>query len=217
MSEESNPGATFGYVYVVTNPGMPGLVKIGKTTLDDVQTRLAQLYTASGVPFPFKLEFAGRVEDPTRVEQALHTAFGPQRVNPKREFFSIEAGQAIAILKLLHTDDQTEAIASRPVEGVEQSDIAAGEQFRTRRPSLDFNALLIPTGSELISTKDPTLIAVVVGPRRVRFGDAEMSITAATRQALGLSYSVGPAPYWTYAGRLLRDIYNDAYPFDGQE
>lgn len=88
-------------VYVVTNPAMPGLVKIGRTSSEEAQTRLAQLYS-TGVPFPFRLEFACRVANPEEVEAALHTAFAPQRVNARREFFQIEAGQAIAILKLLH-------------------------------------------------------------------------------------------------------------------
>lgn len=72
----------YSIVYVITNPSMPGLVKIGKTLQDDASIRLAQLYS-TGVPFPFKLEFACRVLDPDAVEQALHTAFAPQRVNAK--------------------------------------------------------------------------------------------------------------------------------------
>jgi hypothetical protein len=66
---------------------MPGLVKIGYTLSEDAAARIAQLY-ASGVPFPFKLEFAAKVTNADEVERALHRAFAPNRVNPKREFFS---------------------------------------------------------------------------------------------------------------------------------
>ena len=38
-----------GYVYVLTNEAMPGLVKIGRTTANDPQTRVSNLYT-TGVP-----------------------------------------------------------------------------------------------------------------------------------------------------------------------
>jgi hypothetical protein len=39
-------------VYVLTNPAMPGLVKIGKTTQVEVEERMKQLY-GTGVPVPF--------------------------------------------------------------------------------------------------------------------------------------------------------------------
>ena len=61
-------------VYLLTNPAMPGLVKIGRTSQEDAQKRLDALYS-TGVPVPFELVFACRVEDSARVEQALHTAF----------------------------------------------------------------------------------------------------------------------------------------------
>jgi hypothetical protein len=68
-------------VYVLTNPAMPGLVKIGQTAAEDAAIRIAQLYS-TGVPFPFKLEFAAKVSNPDEVESALHRAFAPSRANP---------------------------------------------------------------------------------------------------------------------------------------
>jgi hypothetical protein len=41
---------TLNIVYVLTNPAMPGLVKIGYTYSEDAATRIAQLYS-SGVLF----------------------------------------------------------------------------------------------------------------------------------------------------------------------
>ena len=66
-----------GIVYVLTNPSMPGLVKIGKTTRETVGARLNELYS-TGVPVPFECAFAGRVNDVSKVEQAFHQAFGIQ-------------------------------------------------------------------------------------------------------------------------------------------
>lgn len=82
-----------GIVYLLTNPAMPGLVKIGKTTRDDPQLRMGDLYT-TGVPLPFDCELAMEVEDETQVETAFHQAFEPNRINPKREFFKIDVVQA---------------------------------------------------------------------------------------------------------------------------
>jgi T5orf172 domain len=196
-------------VYVLSNPAMPGLVKIGKTYNDNAELRLAQLYT-TGVPFPFQVEFACRVENCDEVERALHTAFAPNRINPRREFFQIDAAQAIAILKLLHVSDDTEEFQT-PAPGVDQSEINAGEQFRQRRPNLNFQEMGIPIGAELVSTVDGQS-ASVVGPRHVEFRGQRTSLTAATREILRLDYSVAPGPYWSFQGKLIKDIYNDTYP-----
>ena len=81
----------YGIVYLLTNPVMPGLVKIGMTTRDDIDARLKELYT-TGVPVPFECQFACKVDkkDCVKIEHALHTAFAPQRVNANREFFRIQ-------------------------------------------------------------------------------------------------------------------------------
>ena len=44
-----------GYVYILSNPWMPNLIKIGFTTRD-IQERLAELNSATGVPEPFIIE-----------------------------------------------------------------------------------------------------------------------------------------------------------------
>lgn len=195
-------------VYVLTNPAMPGLVKIGRTDQDDANTQIAQLYT-TGVPVPFKLEFACKVPNSEEVERALHIAFGPSRVNPKREFFTLNADQAIAILRLLHTEDTTAAVVQQPT-GLDQQSLAAADQLRSRRPNINFEEMGILSGEVLQSIHNDTTVTIV-GPRKVMLGDTELSLTAATRQALGTDYSVQPGPHWTYKGRLVSDIYEETY------
>jgi len=46
-----------GIVYVLINPAMPGLIKIGRTNQEDVKYRMSQLYT-TGVPLPFECVYA---------------------------------------------------------------------------------------------------------------------------------------------------------------
>ena len=88
---------------------MPGLVKIGKTTRDNPQVRMGELYS-TGVPVPFECVKAVKVNDEVAVETALHTAFGPNRINSKREFFEIDAIQAAVLLEQLGTEDVTPQI-----------------------------------------------------------------------------------------------------------
>ena len=51
----------YGIVYLLTNPVMPGLVKIGMTTQEDIDKRMKELYT-TGVPVPFECQFACKVK-----------------------------------------------------------------------------------------------------------------------------------------------------------
>lgn len=195
-------------VYVLTNSAMPGLVKIGYTAQEDANTRIGQLYT-TGVPVPFKLEFACKVKNADEVEKALHVAFAPNRINPRREFFQMDPEQAIAILRLLHVEEATTEVESQP-SPVDEESKTAGERLKSRRPNLNFEEMGIPIGAELRSIQTDN-VATVESERTVRFDCEEMSLTAATRKDLALDYSVAPGPRWTYNGVILREIYNDTY------
>jgi hypothetical protein len=195
-------------VYVLSNPAMPGLVKIGRTDNEDASVRIGQLYT-TGVPVPFDLEFACRVDNPDAVENALHTAFAPNRINANREFFKIEPEQAVAILKLLQIRDATKEVNAQPSD-IDRESIAAGAELKRKGPKFNFSEMGIPLGATLQFTRGEAE-ATVVGAKKVRFLDEEMSLTSATRQALKLDYNVAPGLYWTINGRLLRDIYEETY------
>jgi hypothetical protein len=114
-----------GIVYVLTNEAMPGIVKIGRTSGDTVERRVAELSRATGVPLPFRVAVARRVHDAVKVEKALHVAFGRERVNPAREFFSIEPFRLIELLNAFPGTDltpETEAAAEREVKIYETLD-----------------------------------------------------------------------------------------------
>ncbi len=197
-------------VYVLTNPAMPGLIKIGQTSREDANARIAELYT-TGLPVPFKLEYACKVPNPEEVESGLHIAFARWRVNPKREFFRMEPGEAIAILRLLH-EDATDEVEKQPTV-VDQQSLEAAEILRSRRPNMNFTEMGIAVGETLHSIHDETVVTVC-GPRKVRFGEEEFSLTAVTRQVLGIEHSVQPGPHWNYKGRRLSDIYEETYSED---
>ena len=196
------------FVYVLTIPTMPGLVKIGYTNQDDVRVRIADLYR-TGVPVPFQIEYVCRVENAQAVENALHIAFRPNRINPNREFFKIDPEQAIVILKLFRDEDITEEVIQQP-SGIDQESMAATENLISRRPRLNFEEMHIPVGSVLNSTHDERTV-VVTSPNQVRLGEEEMSLSAATKQVLGLGYNVRPIHHWTFNGISLRKIYSETY------
>ena len=199
------------YVYVLTNPAMPGLVKIGRTDAADPEERAKQLYT-TGVPVPFVVEFAGHVDDPQKVEQALQTAFEPHRVNPKREFFRIEPAQAIAILDLFDSEDVTTTVAADLSTDLTPQERQAGERLLKRRPQLNFDEMSIAHGSELVYVKDDSLRAVVVEAKKVSFEGEIVALSVATKQVLGTDYYVAPTKHWLSEGRSLQEIYDETYP-----
>lgn len=205
-----------GIVYVLTNPAMNGLVKIGKTLKKDVEARMKELYT-TGVPLPFKCEYACCVDANiySDVEKAFHIAFNPYRINDNREFFRIDPEQAIALMKILDkgVNDVTSEVEAEISGLLNQNDKNAIEKERKRRPNLNFIEMSIPIGSNLYYTLDLNLSCKVIGEKKILFNEQEMSLSALTNQLLGKSYGYGviPTKYWTYNGQLLYDLYNTTY------
>ena len=200
-----------GIVYLLINEAMPGLVKIGKTTRNDPQLRVDELYNSS-VPVPFECVLAMRVDDSSSVEHALHTAFGPQRVNLRREFFKIAFEQAVPILRIIGSEDVTPAV-NETNNTISEIEWATSEELRKRRPKLNFSEMGITPGCVLNAIKGEET-ATVVNDRQVSFRDQTMSLTNATRVCRDLSYTVNPCPYWLYSGRRLSDIYEETYLLD---
>ena len=58
-----------GSVYVLPNPAMLNMVKIGKTTRD-VELRLADLYS-TGVPLPLECEYPEKVKNVDKTEKSI--------------------------------------------------------------------------------------------------------------------------------------------------
>jgi hypothetical protein len=85
-----------GYVYILTNEAMPGLVKIGKTSRD-VVGRANELYQ-TGVPLPFRVAHWCKTPDCDELETWVHDSLSQERVSPSREFFRCEAEYAVQVL-----------------------------------------------------------------------------------------------------------------------
>ncbi len=84
---------TVGFVYVLSNKAMPGIVKVGMTT-KLAEDRAKQLHT-TGVPLPFDVEFRALTSRPHEVEQCAHKFLESFRISPKREYFQVSPDIAI--------------------------------------------------------------------------------------------------------------------------
>ena len=87
------PDSGDGFVYVLINPHMEGLVKIGKTTRDPM-SRAAELSQHTGLPADFILVFQQEVTNCDVVEQLVHEKLKKHRL-PNKEFFSVPVDKAI--------------------------------------------------------------------------------------------------------------------------
>lgn len=88
-----------GYVYILTNKAMPGLIKIGQTART-VQERADELYT-TGVPIAFDIAHEFPCENHEKLERQMHTELEKHRFNENREFFEYSADDAFELLQKL--------------------------------------------------------------------------------------------------------------------
>jgi hypothetical protein len=79
-----------------------------------------------------------------------------------------------------------------------------------KRPRLNFGKMGIPAGSVLKSVAGYATVQVT-GPHTVSFEGLEMSLSEATRKALGRSYNSNPCPQWTFNAKSVGRIYDETY------
>jgi len=100
-----------GWIYIFSNPSMPGLLQIGQTN-SNVESVLKKLDTTS-VANPFKKEYEALIVESKQVEKKVHSELEKYRVRKNRRFFKcspqtaatsvIEATQELD-LKILHDE-----------------------------------------------------------------------------------------------------------------
>lgn len=87
-----------GWLYVISSPSLPNMIKIGCTRQAVPMQRIYAL-SSSSLPFPFRAHCFVFSDDCFELESAMHKYFDVQRVNKDREFFAITPQQAINALK----------------------------------------------------------------------------------------------------------------------
>jgi hypothetical protein len=190
-------------VYVLTNPAMPGLVKIGFAS--DLVARLKQLDT-TGTPLPFECFYAAEVTDCRKIERALHEAFDDHRVRKSREFFRLSPEKPRAIIRLLAIKDVTPG-----ADIVETADDQrALNEERGRRSGFRFDLVGIKPGEMLVSVFDDAVTAAVFDNRSVMFRGERASLSASAMKVArenGFDWAAIAGPqYWKYDGSTLSEL-----------
>ena len=145
-----------GYVYILTNKCLKGMVKIGMTSRP-VDTRSKELFNTS-LPMPFD-EFASlKTSKFVEVEDLVHrilTKLTRKRVNESREFYKIKPSEALEILedvsRLLDPADcefripgRDNPVGSKPTRRIQRS--SAETIFICRGSGADAKAKLTDKG-----------------------------------------------------------------------
>ena len=192
-----------GVIYVLSNPSMPEMLKIGKTT--NIKQRLASLYT-TGVPLPFKCVYAKEVDNMDWAEEKLHAGLASTRVNEKREFFRIPEDELIHLFDLIPGIDVT------PDKEVFETDEdrVAFEKASKYRERFNFKLIGIKAGSLLTFAKDEQITCEVVSNNEVKFEGEIHSLSSAgviAIQRCGYNWqSIAGPKFWKYEGETVYDI-----------
>ena len=207
-------------IYILTNPKMPGLVKIGHT--GDLKKRVKGLSSHSGVPVAFEVKLAGTIKpgifnDDKTGENFLHIAFQDKRLSQKREFFEMPYEQACELLKTCIDKplslDGTEIVDNA---GDKEALDRAINKERKQMENFNFVMVEIPKGTELQfyekGKNGEDITCVVAGKKKVIYENEEQTLTSAARKALEVigkgkpNYSPRGPYYWHYKGESLVDI-----------
>ncbi len=186
-----------GYIYIMTNPALKDMVKIGFAT--DVEARRKQLSTTA-LPYEYETyavyETSGNLED-KKLHKMIDSLNPDLRVTSNREFFVMSPEDAYELLEAIATISGTK-------EKLKKVKVSPAKKQTIRRPPVNFFKCGIPVGATLVMVDDPTVVATVVTERRVQYNDQITSLSAISDAIKGYPTS-GPY-YFSYNGKRISEI-----------
>lgn len=182
-----------GYIYIASNPSMPGLVKVGKTTTSPNQ-RMSELHS-TGVPTPFSVEFAASVVDCHASERRVHRALADHRVAINREFFRVEV--RIAIERALRHLINYEIVSFKEAHGIKEIEAKIAKEKESA-------AVLEANRQARIAAEE----AALLNDAKQRVGQLKEEISKLNRSFEGL----GPRPILKEQSGLSIALWFFSYP-----
>lgn len=183
-----------GYIYIMTNPALIDMVKIGYAT--NVEERRKQLSTTA-LPYEYEVyatyETNGNLED-KKLHQLIDNLNSDLRVSKNREFYVMTPEQAYQLLEAIAIISGT----SKKLRKIKQVHI------NMKRPPIDFFKCGIPKEAELIYIENPNIRVTVVNNHKVKYQEELTSLSAIVKELKG--YNVAGPSYFTYNGRIITEI-----------
>lgn len=204
-----------GYIYIMTNPCLHDMVKIGYAS--DVEARRKQLSTTA-LPFEYEIyatyETSGQLED-KKLHELIDTLNPKLRLAKNREFFAMSAEKAYRLLEAIAiisgSADKLKRVAPMQGETVSDNSIkqphCSGSSVRKKRPAINFQKCGIPVGAELVFIDDDSVRATVVDAEKnkVEYNGETTSLSPLAEKLRNVSAIQG-ASVFTYNGKKITDI-----------
>ena len=194
-----------GILYVLSNPAMPEMVKIGKTT-GTLEDRIKQLSSRTSVPLSFECVIAKVVDDVNHYEKKMHDAFASRRVNPSREFFYIPSEELIHLFELFpgeYVNSEQNIFETKEEKIAFEKATKKGERF-------NFKLVGIKKGTTLYFSKDNSITCEVVSNTKVKFRNGIHSLSSAgvlAINSLGYNWTKIAGPrHWFLDGESVYDL-----------
>lgn len=186
-----------GFIYIMTNPALKDMVKIGYAT--DVETRRKQLSTTA-LPYEYEVyatyETSGNLED-KKLHNMIDNLNPDLRVTSNREFFVMTPQDAFDLLEAIATISGTK-------DKLKKINVLEVNKQKVHKPPVNFFKCGIPTGAELVFIEDSSVVAKVVGERKVEYNGEITSLSAISDRIKGYP-TAGPS-FFTYNGKKVSDI-----------
>lgn len=190
-----------GYIYIMTNPCLQNMVKIGYAT--DVEARRKQLSTTA-LPYDYEIyatyETNGKLED-KKLHKLIDNLNPDLRVTKTREFFIMSPKEAYELLEAIAT-------ISGSQEKLKKVKQTPSQKQKVRKPAINFKECGIPIGAELEYIDDPTIKVIVKTDRKVLYNNELTSLSAVAGDLKGAKAVQGPQ-YFTYKGKSIVEIANE--------
>ena len=203
-----------GYIYIMTNPCLHDMVKIGYAS--DVEARRKQLSTTA-LPFEYEIyatyETSGQLED-KKLHELIDTLNPKLRLAKNREFFAMSAEKAYRLLEAIAiisgSADKLKRVAPMQDEYVvistRKQTNCQGSSGR-KRPAINFKKCGIPVGAELVFIDDDSVRVTVVDAEKnkVEYNGETTSLSPLAEKLRNVSAIQG-ASVFTYNGKKITDI-----------
>ena len=189
-----------GYIYIMTNPCLKDMVKIGYTT--NVEKRRKELSTTA-LPDEYEIfatyETSGNLED-KKLHKLIDNLNPDLRVSKNREFFVMSAEDAYELLESIAAISGSQDKLKRV-----KTTTVSSDSKKTKKPPVNFVKCNIPMGAELVYVDDPNVRAMVVTERKVQYNNELTSLSAIVQNIKGIQAAAGPS-YFTYNGEIVSEI-----------